>query len=229
VFNRRFRLESDQARELLARKTERADGVIVIDNMKALDFERFIEAIYRECVYPVFGWAVADVSFSASQPLPLMRQEHWTSILRVAHRFGFASQRKFAIKQLLALTSPIDRIVLAHEFGVNEWLKPAYVEVSTAREFVSDADIDRLGLDVFKKLARVRDRLKAFIEPPVVIVAAPSADGSIVPDAAGIPRPLPDATSIVEDIFQLRPPVPAAEDDLWSDLGKKKSIKKGKK
>jgi hypothetical protein len=48
ISDRRFRRESERSRELLTRRTERPDGIIVIEDMKALDFERFVEAIHCE-------------------------------------------------------------------------------------------------------------------------------------------------------------------------------------
>jgi hypothetical protein len=38
--------ESDKTKALLARKAERLDGVIVLEDATALDFDRFLEALY---------------------------------------------------------------------------------------------------------------------------------------------------------------------------------------
>jgi hypothetical protein len=50
VSDRRFRRESDVSRELLARRTERKDGVIVVGDTLHLDFERFLQVIHCEYV-----------------------------------------------------------------------------------------------------------------------------------------------------------------------------------
>jgi hypothetical protein len=102
--------------------------------------------------------------------------------------------RAFAIRQLDGLTSCVDRIVNALEFDVEEWLKPAYTMVCTTPQLIADEDIDRLGLDVFKKIARARDTLMAF---------TPSRSGSTsdVIDTVFFPStrsssPIPLATSL---------------------------------
>jgi hypothetical protein len=46
--DRRFRRESDEAKELLARKAERKDRIVIIKDMKATDFERFVQAVHTE-------------------------------------------------------------------------------------------------------------------------------------------------------------------------------------
>jgi hypothetical protein len=160
---------------------------------------------------------ISDVPFSASRDLPLATQDEWISVLRVAHRFGFTSMRMFAIKHLSSLTSSVDRIVLAHEFGIEEWLKPAYSEVCMSPDLVSDADIRRLGFELFMKIARMRDGLKAF---------TPFAEN--------------DVMAIVEAVFRPEPaqvasaPAPVAIDELgttddwFPSLIKKKANKKKK-
>jgi hypothetical protein len=44
--------ESDKTKALLARTAERLDGVIVLEDATALDFDRFLEALY--CRYVRF-------------------------------------------------------------------------------------------------------------------------------------------------------------------------------
>jgi hypothetical protein len=48
VHGLRFRRESEKARLLLSRKSERPDGIIVIDDLRAVDFERFLDVIHTE-------------------------------------------------------------------------------------------------------------------------------------------------------------------------------------
>jgi hypothetical protein len=83
------------------------------------------------------------------------------SVLRIAHRLDFPVMRAFALKQLEDITSSVDKIVLAHEFGIDAWLKPAYVCICTSQALVSDDEIDRLGFNLFKKVARARNRLSS--------------------------------------------------------------------
>jgi hypothetical protein len=49
--DRRFRRESEEARELLSRKSERKDRIVIIKHIKAIDFERFVQAVHTELVF----------------------------------------------------------------------------------------------------------------------------------------------------------------------------------
>jgi hypothetical protein len=117
-----------------------------------------------------------------SESLPFTTQDEWVSLLRLAHRFDFASMRTLATKQLFGLTSAVDRILLAREFAVDEWLRPAYIDICTMPDLIPDEDIARLGLELFQKLARARDKLKSFSVSPT-----------------------DNATRIVNETFQLCP------------------------
>jgi hypothetical protein len=75
--------------------------------------------------------------------------------------------RRLAIKQLVNLTTPVDRIMLVREFSVDEWLVPALAAVCEAPALISNADIDRIGLELFKKVARARDSLSTMAKQPV--------------------------------------------------------------
>jgi hypothetical protein len=110
---------------------------------------------------------------SISEKLPFTSGWKWISVLKVAHRFDFASVRALAVRQLTPLTTPVDKIVLAREYGVREWLEGAYRDVCVSPSLPSDAE-------TFKKIARARDTLSMF---------APTADY--------------DVRRVVQDVFQL--------------------------
>jgi hypothetical protein len=127
----------------------------------------------------------ANACLSIADGIFFTGQIEWISVLRVAHRFGFAAIRALAIEQLAPITTAVDRIVLAREFGVREWLKPAYVEVCTSAALLEDEDADRLGFELFKKIVRVRHGISTL--------------------AAG---PNEEVENTIEDVFQLRLPEP---------------------
>jgi hypothetical protein len=120
-------------------------------------------------------------SSSISEKLPFTSAWKWVSVLKVAHRFNFRSVHALAIKQLTGSTTSVDKIVLAREFGVDEWLPDAYREVCVMPSLPSDEDCNRLGFDTFKKVARARDTLSAF---------TPTADFEV--------------RRVVQDVFQLQ-------------------------
>jgi hypothetical protein len=123
---------------------------------------------------------MTNVPLSISEKLPFTSGWKWISVLKVAHRFDFASVRALAIRLLTPLTTPVDKIVLAREHGVREWLAGAYRDVCVSPSLPSDAECDRLGFDTFKRVARARDTLSMF---------APTAEY--------------DVRRVVQDVFQL--------------------------
>jgi hypothetical protein len=84
----------------------------------------------------------------------------WTSVLKLSHLFGFASMRALAIKRLLPLTSPVDKIVLGLEYGIKDWLPQAYIDLCEADLLPSVDDSRRLGFEVFANIARAREELR---------------------------------------------------------------------
>jgi hypothetical protein len=185
----------------------------------------------------------ANACLSIADEIFVTGQIEWISVLRVAHRFGFAAIRALAIEQLAPLTTAVDRIVLAREFDVREWLKPAYIEVYTSAALLEDVDADRLGFELFKKIVRVRHGISTLAarpseeventvedvfqlclpEPPVSVLATP-AEQSLGHDVLPLPEAEPNGLSVTP-ADQLAPDV-----DDWfgkSTTGGKK--KKGKK
>jgi len=55
--------------------------------------------------------------------------EHWTSVLRLASKWEFTSLRELAIKRLFDITSPLEKITLAHSFDLAHWLPSAYTDL----------------------------------------------------------------------------------------------------
>jgi hypothetical protein len=89
----------------------------------------------------------------------LTTKEDWTAVLKLSNLFDFASLRKFAITKLFPITNAIDKIVLARDYGTDEWLEDAYLDVCMAGSLPSDDDSEALGLPTFRKIARVREIL----------------------------------------------------------------------
>jgi hypothetical protein len=81
-------------------------------------------------------------------------------VLKVAHRWGLVGVHALAVKRLHDTTSSVDKIVLANEYGVREWLKPAYLDLCQAPSLPSEADCERLGLDIVLKIGRAREAMR---------------------------------------------------------------------
>jgi hypothetical protein len=124
-------------------------------------------------------------------------------VLKVAHRFSFASVRKHAIKHLTTITSCIDKLVLAREFGVDEWVAGARRDVCAMPELPADEDIDRLGFELFKSIIRVRGKMSTMsvplneevdrivddvFRPPTPLASSVTQKGKKVKKSCGLPH-----------------------------------------
>jgi len=76
-------------------------------------------------------------STSASPYPDTKTVEEWTSILRLATKWNFLSLRELAVERLFGITSPIDRVVLSHTFGLPKWLPLAYAQLSSEHRQMS--------------------------------------------------------------------------------------------
>jgi hypothetical protein len=69
--------------------------------------------------------------------------------------------RSLAIDKLSTLTSPIDKVVLAREYGVSHWLPLAYRDICAREEWLSDEEGYRLGLGDVLKIGRARQAMRS--------------------------------------------------------------------
>jgi hypothetical protein len=74
---------------------------------------------------------------------------------------GFVSMRSLAITRLSPITSPIDKIKLAHAYAVEDWAEDAYLDVCLAANLPSEDDLVAIGFEVFRKIARAREALRS--------------------------------------------------------------------
>ena len=91
-----------------------------------------------------------------------MTWEEWSSVLRLSTMWGFARIRAIAITKLSELSlDPIDKIILAKQHNVDEWLAPALNEVARREASLCLDDVTRLepvvGWDFILKIAQVRE------------------------------------------------------------------------
>jgi hypothetical protein len=78
---------------------------------------------------------------------PLATQDEWASVLALAHAWDFSAVRALAIQKLTPITSAVDKIILAREHAVEEWLGDSYLAVCEAPMLPSPEDCRRLGMD----------------------------------------------------------------------------------
>ncbi|VDC05672.1 unnamed protein product [Peniophora sp. CBMAI 1063] len=68
----------------------------------------------------------------------------WTAALRLSTMWSFPTARELAIRKLEPLASVIEKLVLARAHDVDQWLRPAFVELCTRSAKLSRADAARL-------------------------------------------------------------------------------------
>lgn len=85
--------------------------------------------------------------------------EEWTGILKLSKMWSFTRVQEFAIQQMepMLATKPLDKVALAQDYGVTEWLVPALLQLARREEPIGLEDVRKLGLDTALKLADVRE------------------------------------------------------------------------
>jgi hypothetical protein len=99
--------------------------------------------------------------FRSYDPARLHTKEEWTAVLALAHRWDFAAIRAVAIGELFAITTPVDKLVLARDYDIGEWLAGAYLDVCQASEYPSDEDCHRLDRATIVTIGRAREALRS--------------------------------------------------------------------
>ncbi|KAL1672055.1 hypothetical protein EV122DRAFT_295135 [Schizophyllum commune] len=117
--------------------------IVEIHDVSSIDFQRFLSIIYPSEL------GVCDIR----------TVDEWTSVLRLASMWSVTSLRQVAIREIEPNATPIDKIVLAREFGLGEtWLLPAFVALCRSPEPLEYEDAERLGLRTVVEIGRIKSR-----------------------------------------------------------------------
>lgn len=116
----------------------------------------------------------------------------WKALLSIATRFQFDKIRARAIAELNAgdpALNAVEKIVLANKHSVTDWLSPAYCELCSRLEPLSDQEALKLGTVTTAKLARAREKLRNNL--PVVLDANAESTKKTVNDTfwPTVPKP----------------------------------------
>jgi hypothetical protein len=114
--------------------------------------------------------------------------EEWTSILKLAHQWGFIEVKNLALRGLEQLSiPPLQKIVLYNRYAIDcRLLREAYTAIAVRDEPITIEEALELGLETVLKLARARE-----------LVRAPATGGRSIKDAAGA-----ELDALIWDIFQ---------------------------
>ncbi|KAI5890013.1 uncharacterized protein SCHCODRAFT_02669226 [Schizophyllum commune H4-8] len=117
--------------------------VIYLKDVSRVDFDRFLSYMYPKSL------GKCDVNTS----------EEWTSVLRLASKWGFTDLRAHSLEKLESTAAPIDRILIAREFDLPKWLLPAFVDLCTAPEPPTLEAAEHLGLPAVVNIGRIREKV----------------------------------------------------------------------
>ncbi|TFK67232.1 hypothetical protein BDN72DRAFT_843328 [Pluteus cervinus] len=118
------------------------DGTITLPDTSVVDFERF--------------YIVLIPQDRRDHPSTL---EEWTSVLQVAHNWGFLSIRNHAIARLKSLTTSVDKVVLGKKYEVPEWKAIGYSELCYRESPIDRREGARLGLDDVIDISNIRHHI----------------------------------------------------------------------
>jgi hypothetical protein len=177
-----FERESDKARSFIDRRRTSHDGIIIFDDIPAVDFEKFLTVLYSKCVlFRCTPYRSHRVTSRSYNPVQLRTKSDWISVLSLSHLWDFAAIRAWAIRELVDITTPVDKLVLAQNYAVHEWRASAYLAICADSHWLSDEDGCRLGLEVVMKIGRARDALRT---PSLLISSGRHA--SLIADVFGL-------------------------------------------
>ncbi|KAJ6631395.1 hypothetical protein B0H10DRAFT_2299195, partial [Mycena sp. CBHHK59/15] len=87
--------------------------------------------------------------------------EEWSSVLLLADKWKMDSIRRLAISQLARCAEPVDKIALGQQYGVTEWLAPAYVALCMRPAPITAAEGQKMGVDALVRIAALKDEVCA--------------------------------------------------------------------
>jgi hypothetical protein len=100
---------------------------------------------------------MAGLAVERISKLPTNTME-WTTVLRLSTLWRVSEIREKAKSQLDNSLQTVDRITLARECQIADWLLRGYRDLVTRSETISELDEERLGCSTVVKLFRIRDR-----------------------------------------------------------------------
>jgi hypothetical protein len=100
--------------------------------------------------------SLADLETSAFGVVPVVELREWIDVLHLANKWNYTSIRSAALNAIQPLASCVDKIVLAREYKLNDWLPSAIRELVTRTEGLTLAEGHRLGMGVVIAIGEAR-------------------------------------------------------------------------
>jgi len=109
-----------------------------------LDFERFLKVLYP----PVIG----EDSLSTT--------EEWASAFEIADKYNFNAVRELAVRRLLDVASPVDKVVLGHRYAERRLLIPGYHALCCRYNAITLEEGMRLGIEDVVLIGEIRESIR---------------------------------------------------------------------
>jgi hypothetical protein len=94
----------------------------------------------------------------------VLEQEEWVSVLKLATMWDFEDIRNEAINRVALMTrDPVEKIVLARTYHVEQWLVPALNDLVRRTEPLSLEEAVKLGWDYTLKIGQVREGFRPHV------------------------------------------------------------------
>ncbi|RXW19668.1 hypothetical protein EST38_g6174 [Candolleomyces aberdarensis] len=144
------------------------DRPIVLPEVKVLEFEALLDVFYERGYRqkePRIGlppsWFPGEDVIRLGVLKRSQLHQRLQGLLSVANRFGFEEIKDLAVKafekEVLVELDPVDKILLARQFDVSDWLKPAYVNLCQRSKPLSTTEAGRLGAETAALIAQARE------------------------------------------------------------------------
>lgn len=143
TFSNMFGMPSGPAKE--PEEGASREHPIVLEGVKASDFAALIKVLYAS------WYSVKGLESDSKIIIPAFR---------LAHMWDFPEVRNHLLPLVKDSLGCVDRIVLARELGMSEWLAPAFLELCQREELPTREEATKLGMDSILMLSRLREQFR---------------------------------------------------------------------
>ncbi|KAG8764180.1 hypothetical protein FRC12_008238 [Ceratobasidium sp. 428] len=118
------------------------ESPIMLEGISASDFESLLDVLYAS-------------KFSSTQVTP--GPEVIIPALRLSHKWNFEDLYNHLVVFAQDKIDNIDKIVLARECGIKQWLEPAHTGLCLRKEPFTTDEAAKIGIDSLLLIIRIRD------------------------------------------------------------------------